>query len=84
MTDKREDAGRVLGGSIKNTDVAVNKNIYVSRAQGEALAKDLNAFKYLECSSQLQVGIDEIFAAALEAAVYYESKRDKKLKYGLM
>jgi len=43
---------------------------FISHSQGLTLANKLNAFKYIECSSQIIEGIQELFVEAVKAALY--------------
>jgi hypothetical protein len=43
---------------------------FVSHSQGQTLANKLNAVKYIECSSQIIEGIQEVFVEAAKAGLY--------------
>jgi small GTP-binding protein len=41
----------------------------IKKEEGEKMAKEVGAIKYLECSAKTQVGLGEIFQAAITAVV---------------
>lgn len=46
--------------------------------QGNALAKQIGAVKYMECSALLQDGVREVFAEAVRAVLYPVAKKNPK------
>ena len=42
----------------------------ITYPQGQSLARELNATKYLECSAMKQVGVKDIFVEAIRAVIY--------------
>ncbi|KAM9834139.1 ras homolog gene family, member Gd isoform X2 [Syngnathus typhle] len=46
--------------------------------QGNALAKQIGAVKYMECSALLQEGVREVFAEAVRAVLYPVTKKNAK------
>lgn len=51
-------------------DIGDKASTFISHSQGLTLANELNAFKYIECSSQIIEGIQEVFVEAAKAALY--------------
>lgn len=49
----------------------------VTKAQGEALCKELKAFKYLECSARTPEGVEEVLQEAVHAVWAKEKKKGK-------
>ncbi|MCJ8733908.1 hypothetical protein PDJAM_G00229150 [Pangasius djambal] len=49
-----------------------------TQQQGTALAKQINAVKYMECSALLQEGVREVFAEAVRAVLYPVTKKNSK------
>ncbi|CDQ73865.1 unnamed protein product [Oncorhynchus mykiss] len=47
-------------------------------AQGNALAKQIGAVKYLECSALMQDGVREVFEEAVRAVLYPVTKKNGK------
>src|SRR5690349_12882921 len=45
--------------------------------QGEAYARKIGAYKYLECSAKLGTGIQEVLEAAVRAAVLGQQQRSR-------
>jgi GTPase SAR1 family protein len=45
------------------------KSSYVTQGQGKALARDIEAMKYLECSALTQRGLKTVFAEAVRAVI---------------
>ncbi|CAM4609708.1 unnamed protein product [Leuciscus chuanchicus] len=48
--------------------------------QGGALAKQIGAVKYMECSALLQEGVREVFVEAVRAVLYPATKKNSKRK----
>ncbi|XDV36823.1 hypothetical protein PO909_006544 [Leuciscus waleckii] len=46
--------------------------------QGGALAKQIGAVKYMECSALLQEGVREVFVEAVRAVLYPATKKNSK------
>lgn len=53
---------------------------HVSKKQGEAISKEIEAQAYLECSALTQEGVKEIFEEAILTALYPERRKVKKDK----
>lgn len=49
-----------------------------TQQQGNALAKQIGAVKYMECSALLQDGVREVFAEAVRAVLYPVTKKNTK------
>lgn len=49
-----------------------------TQQQGNALAKQIGAVKYMECSALLQDGVREVFAEAVRAVLYPVTKKNSK------
>ncbi|CAL4251405.1 unnamed protein product [Meganyctiphanes norvegica] len=52
----------------------------ISYQQGESLAKEGGAIKYLECSAKTQKGIKEVFSEAISAVLSPSSRKKTKRK----
>ena len=50
----------------------------ITYEQGEAIARELGAAAYLECSSKTRQGVDQVFEAAVAAVVGGGSSRRKR------
>lgn len=73
QTDLREDPGQIQ-------QLAQKRQKPISFQQGEKLAKELRAVKYVECSALTQKGLKNVFDEAILAALEAEEKRYKKPK----
>jgi cell division control protein 42 len=64
----------------KNTleRLAKNRQRVISTSEGERLAKELGAVKYLECSALTQRGLKNVFDEAIIAALEPPPKPKKK------
>ena len=57
----------------------------ITYEQGHAKAKEINAFKYLECSALTQKGLKEVFDEAIRAVIHKPVKKsNKKAKCNLL
>jgi len=65
--DAREDAATLSALKAKGQEP-------VTAAQGEALAAELGAFKYIECSAMTQVNLSAVFTTAIMGAVDAQAK----------
>ncbi|KAJ1650692.1 GTP-binding protein Rho1 [Dispira parvispora] len=61
-----------------NTDLAMFGQKPVTPDQGEAMARQINAKKYMECSSKTRQGVDDIFEAATKLAMSNSLQRLRK------
>ncbi|KAJ7166657.1 P-loop containing nucleoside triphosphate hydrolase protein [Mycena filopes] len=52
----------------------------ITTAQGEALAQELGAAKYLECSAKTRLGVDDVFHEAAAIGVKFSGRRKKMRK----
>ncbi|ORZ29431.1 GTP-binding protein rhoA [Catenaria anguillulae PL171] len=50
----------------------------VTTEEGMAVAQQINAYKYLECSAKLNEGVKEVFEHATRAALMYPKKKKSK------
>ena len=57
-----------------NNDLAENKLVSISTEQGENLAKELKAVKYVECSAKSQKGVKNVFDDAILATLAFPRK----------
>ena len=67
-TDLRDDKETV-------SRLAERKLQPMTRAQGEKLAKDIGAVKYVECSALTQDGLKEVFDQAMRAVIHHVPKK---------
>uniref|UniRef100_A0A0K0E4V3 Ras-like GTP-binding protein Rho1 n=1 Tax=Strongyloides stercoralis TaxID=6248 RepID=A0A0K0E4V3_STRER len=63
-------------------DLARNKQEPIRPEQGRAIAEQIGAFDYLECSAKTKEGIREVFEKATQAAL--QQKKKKKGKCDLL
>lgn len=59
---------------------AADDTATLSPAEGRELANDVSAAAYVECSSRLKQGLNEVFEAAAKAALGSKCKNGKKEK----
>ena len=57
-----------------------SKSPLVSSIHGHALARDVDAAKYLECSAQTQENLTSVFEEAVRAVLYPKAKKKKRAK----
>lgn len=57
------------GDPVAMEEMRKRSQHFVTEAQGEAVAKEVGARKYLECSSLSGEGVDDVFEAATRAAL---------------
>ena len=60
------------------------KEVPISHRDGIVLAREINAVKYLECSSYTQQGVDIIFEEAIKAALKQTKRKKLKRSCSLM
>lgn len=72
-TDIRDDLGTLkeIKGNIKEP---------VNSKEGQAMADQIHAFAYLECSAQTKEGVMEVFQTATGAALQVRKKTEKEKK----
>uniref|UniRef100_A0A914HWA2 Uncharacterized protein n=1 Tax=Globodera rostochiensis TaxID=31243 RepID=A0A914HWA2_GLORO len=58
-------------------DLARNKQEPVKTEQGKAIADQIGAYAYLECSAKTKEGIREVFEKATQAALQQKKKKKK-------
>lgn len=71
--DIRDDLGTLkeIKGNIKEP---------VNSKEGQAMADQIHAFAYLECSAQTKEGVMEVFQTATGAALQVRKKTEKEKK----
>lgn len=71
--DIRNDLGTLkeIKGSIQEP---------VNSKEGQAMAEQIHAFAYLECSAKTKEGVMEVFQTATGAALQVRKKREKEKK----
>lgn len=50
----------------------------VTLQEGQAMAKEIQAFAYIECSAKTKEGVKEVFETAARAALVKKGKKEKK------
>ena len=63
-------------------DLAQNRQVPVSIADGEALAKELGAYRYLECSALTQKGLKTVFDVAIRCVLEQHAQKQKAQQSG--
>ena len=61
-------------------ELAKRKNVPVSFVKGRAMAEEVGAYDYLECSSKLNEGVKEVFECATRVALDIRNSRRKKME----
>ncbi|KFM68168.1 Cdc42-like protein, partial [Stegodyphus mimosarum] len=59
-------------------ELAKNKQKPITYQQGEKLAKELKAVKYVECSAKIQEGLRNIFVDAILTALSFPRKKRRR------
>uniref|UniRef100_A0A5K3F136 Small monomeric GTPase n=1 Tax=Mesocestoides corti TaxID=53468 RepID=A0A5K3F136_MESCO len=75
QTDLRDDTGKV-------ESLALNRQKPITPEQGEKLAREIKAHKYVECSALTQYGLKNVFDEAILATL--EPPRTKKGRCGIL
>uniref|UniRef100_A0AC34GRI8 Uncharacterized protein n=1 Tax=Panagrolaimus sp. ES5 TaxID=591445 RepID=A0AC34GRI8_9BILA len=71
----------ILVGTKKDLrDDPERLTLSISSAEGQQLANDINAIKYLECSAFTQFGLKDIFDEAICAAIFPSKEKLKNRK----
>lgn len=52
-----------------------NKEDFVSKEQGESIAKKINAEKFFECSALKRINVNEVFEAAAQNIYYNQENK---------
>jgi len=61
-------------------DIRESNELFVTKAQGEELRKELGAFQYVECSARTQVNMKQVFDEAIRCVLIEKSKAGPKKK----
>jgi Ras family protein A len=78
----------ILVGNKKDTrndpntqkELKKSKQEPVKTAEGNAMAEQIHAFSYLECSAKTKEGVREVFETATRAALQVKKKKGKKCR----
>ncbi len=54
-----------------------NREVPVTKAQGQALCDELKGFKYLECSAMTQEGLKQVFDESIRCVIQSQRKPEK-------
>jgi len=79
-SDLREDKDTIKALADRNTPMVPASGL----ESGEAMAKDVQAIKYLECSALTQEGLKQVFDDAIRAGMNPKSGKKKKGKCTLL
>ena len=53
-----------------------NREVPVTKAQGQAICDELKGFKYMECSAMTQEGLKQVFDEAIRCVIQHQRKPD--------
>ena len=56
-------------------ELAKNRQKPVSKEEGNAVARQIGAYKYMQCSAKLGEGVKELFTEAARAALHHRSHK---------
>lgn len=65
---------------IRESKKGETSELFVTKAQGEELKKELGAFQYVECSARTQVNMKQVFDEAIRCVLIEKSKAGPKKK----
>lgn len=70
----------LVGTKLDKRNLRSTPDSHVTREQGEALQRELGAFKYVECSALTQLGLKQVFDEAIRCVLIHRRSAGKKKK----